>query len=331
MTGPNVLVTGGSGFLGQHLIRELRAAGANVRGLSRSAAGDQTLRELGAEPVRGDLEDPAGLDRALDSRPSALFHAAADTNVWSANNARQTRINVDGTRALVAAALAHGVGAFLHTSSVSSFSHLVHGTLTEDTPRRGAESWINYERNKFHAEQAVRAAERNGLRTVVFYPAHIFGPGDTRNWARLIQLIDRGKLPGAPPGSGAFADVREIARAQVRAWQRERWGESYLLGGEHATFLDLIHRVGGQLGRKVPKRATPAWVLRAYARVLEAVSRVTRKPPEISPEAATFTCKDLKVDSSKAQRELDYVLTPLDALLADTIAWMRGAGMLRAA
>lgn len=326
----NVLVTGGSGFLGQHLIRELASAGHAVRALARSDSAAAALVALGATPVRADLDAPESLSDAFATPVEAVFHAAADTNTWTPRNARQTKTNVEGTRALVAAAEQHGVGAFLHTSSVASFSLLTPGTLREDSPRRGGASWINYERDKFAAEEIVRAAMARGLNATIVYPAHIFGPGDTRNWARLVQLIDQGKLPGAPPGSGAFADVREIARAEVVAWQRAKFGEAYLLGGEHASFVELIRRIGALLGRKVPVRATPAFVLKPYARVVDWISRVTGTPPEITPEAAAFTCHDLAVDSAKAQRELDYQITPLDTLLSDTVGWMRGAGMLRA-
>jgi nucleoside-diphosphate-sugar epimerase len=255
----------------------------------------------------------------------AVFHTAADTNTWRPNNDSQTRTNLGGAQNLLAAAKAANVGAFVHTSSVSAYSHLVHGTLREDVPERGGESWINYERTKFLAEKAVR---ESGLRFIIFQPAHILGPGDTRNWSRLIRLVDLGKLPGAPPGLGTFADVREIAKAQVRAWQRGKYGETYLFGGEQARFLTLIHKIGAQLGRKTPTSATPAFALKAYAQLLYAISLVTRKMPEITPEAAVFTCHDLAVDSGKAVRELDYKLTDLDALLADTIAWMRTEHML---
>lgn len=94
--------------------------------------------------------------------------------------------------------------------------------------------------------------------------------------------------------------------------------------------MDLIQRIGAKLGRKVPKRATPAFALRAYARVVELVANLRNREPSITPEAAMFTCHALRVDSAKAIRELDYRETPLDSLLDDTIAWMRGAGMLRA-
>lgn len=322
-----VLLTGATGFVGQHLLRELKAAGVAVRALSRSDAADAALRAAGAEPVRGDLERPDTLAAAVDAGLDAVFHTAADTSTWKAEARRQETINVDGTRALARAALARGVR-FVHTASVSCFSHLAHGTLTEDSERLGGRSWVNYERTKFLGEEEVRKAMADGLRAAILYPAHIFGPGDTRNWARLVQLVDRGELPGAPPGSGAFADVREVARAHVAAWQRDCWGRSFLLGGEHASFLDLIGRIGARLGRPVPKRATPAFALKAFARVQEGLARLRGARPTLTAEAAQFTCHHLSVDSSRAIRELDYRITPLDVLLDDTLAWMRGAGML---
>src|SRR5205085_12297515 len=97
-TGETVLLTGGAGFLGRHLLRELRAAGAQVRALSRRAQTDAVLAQLGAEPVRGDLDDPASL-RVAAQGVAAVFHAAADTNTWARRNAAQWRTNVEGTRA----------------------------------------------------------------------------------------------------------------------------------------------------------------------------------------------------------------------------------------
>lgn len=324
MAKQTVLVTGATGFLGQHLVRELVATGASVCGLSRSPAGDAAVAALGATPVRGHLGDAAALAQAV-AGASAVFHTAADTNNWGPGDAAQTETNVGGTGRLLAAARAAGIGSFIHTSSVSAYSHLVHEVLREDVPQRGGESWINYERTKFASERLVR---ESGLPFLVFQPSHILGPGDRNNWSNLIRLVDAGKLPGAPPGSGAFADVREIARAQVRAWQQPARDETWLVGGEHASFLDLIAEIGRQLGRPVPAKAMPALALRVYARVLDGISRITRKPPELTPVAATFTCKHLRVDSSKAERELGYRSTPLPQLLADTIAWLRAEGLL---
>ncbi len=320
---PCVLLTGGTGFLGQHLARELVMAGARVRALSRRDASDAPLRALGVEPVRGDLDDADSLGRALEG-VSAIFHAAADTNTWTPGNAAQTRTNVEGLRALLARASSAGVETVVHTSSVSAYSHLVHETLREDLPQLGGRSWINYERTKYEAEQLVR---QSGLGWLIFQPAHILGPGDTQNWSRLIRLVDAGKLTGVPPGAGAFADVREVAKAEVRGWRAGLRGQAFLLGGQHASFLELLTIVGRQLDKPVPRRAMPAPMLKAYARLVYWGSLVTRRKPQITPEAAVFTCKDLRVDSSKAIQVLGYRETELEALVADTIAWLRAEGL----
>jgi nucleoside-diphosphate-sugar epimerase len=322
-----VFLTGASGFLGAHLLRELRGAGCEVRALSRRPDSDAVIAAQGGVPIRADLGDAASLKAALVGC-EAVFHAAADTSMWRPQAAAQTATNVGGTETLLRAAEAAGVRAFVHTSSVSAFSHLAHGTLDESTAQRGAESWINYERTKHLGEQAVRRA---GLPWIVFNPSHILGPGDRHNWARLIMMVDREKLPGIPPGLGSFADVREIARAQVRAWQRQRFGEAYLVGGEHVSFVDLVHRLGQALGKRTPRGATPAWALMAFARLVDAWSRVSGKEPDVTPEGAMLTCHVLRVDSAKARRELDYVETPIGPLLADTLQWMREEGMIGAA
>jgi dihydroflavonol-4-reductase len=203
----------------------------------------------------------------------------------------------------------------------------VQGRVDENVPQRGGESWINYESTKFESEQRVTASK---LPWIVFNPTQILGPGDRHNWARLITMVDQRKLPGIAPGAGAFADVREIARVQVLAWQQRRFGERFILAGEAASFLDLVGRIGRQLGRPVPQRATPAWLMMAFARVLELTSQVSGAPPRITPEVATLTSRSIDADDGKARRELGYRHTLLDALLADMLAWMKAEGLIAA-
>jgi len=154
---PTVFLTGASGFLGDNLLRELLRAGADVRAMSRREETDAAIQQVGALPVRCSLEDRSALTAALQGC-DAVFHAAADTSIWRAHNARQFATNVEGTCNLIAAAEAAGVRAFMHTSSVSAYSHLCTGVITENTPQRGGESHIGYERTKYLAEQAVRAS-----------------------------------------------------------------------------------------------------------------------------------------------------------------------------
>jgi nucleoside-diphosphate-sugar epimerase len=319
-----VFLTGGSGFIGGHLMRELQAAGCAVRALSRGPESDALIRTLGAVPVRGTLTDPAALQAAVTGC-EAVFHAAADLSLWQAGAAAQFATNVTGTQHLLRAAEAAGVRAFVHTSSVSAWGHLTPGVVDETVPQRGGASWIGYERSKYLGEQEVRAS---ALPWILVNPAHVLGPGDHHNWSRLIVMIDRGQLPGIPPGIGSFADVRQVALAQVRAWQLQRFGQAYVLGGEEASFLDFARRVGAALGKPTPKRAMPPWALMGYARVLDAWSRLSGKEPQVTPAGAALTSHHLRVDSAKARQELGYVEKPLDTLLSDTLDWMRAEGML---
>ena len=321
-----VFLTGASGFLGGHVLAALRHAGHDVKALSRRPDTDAAITALGAQPMRAALDDAGSLERAMQGC-QAVFHVAADTSMWRPQAAQQTQTNVQGTQNLLRVAQQVGANAFIHTSSVSAFSHLVHGTLEESVPQRGTESWINYERTKALGEQAVR---QGLVPWIVFNPSHILGPGDRHNWSRLITLVDRQKLPGIPPGLASFADVREIAKAQVRAWQDKRFGQAYLVGGEHITFVDFVHKVGAALGKRTPRGATPPWALMAFARAADMWSRVTGKEPDMTPEGAMLTCHRLQVNSSKAERELGYVQTPVDALLANTLAWMRAERMVGA-
>ena len=320
-----VLLTGASGFVGGHLMRELIGQGHQVHALSRRDDTDGLIRAAGAQTVRGALSDQSSLDQATGGM-DAVFHCAANTSTWSKDKAEQMDTNVDGTKRLLSAARRSGVSCFVHTSSVSAFSHLTHEPLTESLPQRGGDSWVNYERSKFLGEQEVR---QSGLPYLIFNPSHVLGPGDTRNWARLIRMVDQDVLPGVPPGSGAFADVREIAKAQVRAWQSGLRDEAFLLGGQHASFLQLIQSIAALCHRSPPVRVMPAVVLKAVGQVSQALSYATGRMPQITPASVALTCHHLQVDSSKAKRLLDYQETDLQQLLEDTLDWMRSEAMIR--
>lgn len=321
----NILLTGASGFVGGHLLRELLSGGHQVSALSRSERSDQLLSAGGAIAIRGELSDQASLDNAAQGM-HAVFHCAANTSAWSKDKAIQLETNVGGTQRLLAAAKRAGVNCFVHTSSVSAYSHLCHETLTETLPQRGGESWVNYERSKFLGELAV---QESGLPFIIFNPSHVLGPGDTNNWARLIKMVDQDALPGVPPGSGAFADVREIAKAQVVAWQMGLCNESFLLGGQQASFLHLVQMIAVLCYRKPATRVMPEALLKAIGQLSQGFSYISNRMPQITPASVAMTCHHLHVDSSKAKKLLGYQETDLQQLLADTMGWMRAQGYLR--
>lgn len=322
-----LFLTGATGFLGGHVLAQALKAGHQVAVLVRDAA--KMPPELASHPRLevhvGDVLDASSLKRALTHPVDALFHVAASTNMWARNNAMQTQVNVQGMTHLLAAAKGK-VGRFIDTSTVAVYG-LTDQTIDEKSPNLGLNSWINYAHTKALAQ--ARALE-SGLDVVVLNPTHLLGPQDQHNWARLIQLIDAGKLPGAPPGTGSFADVRQVAAAHLRAFECGRSGESYLLGGVQASFLELVQLIAAALGCKAPSRATPAFMIAALARMKAIAATFTGVEPDITPESAAFVTHAMRCDIRKAQKALGLQVTPLPQLVADTCAWMRSAGMLRA-
>jgi len=324
-------VTGASGFLGSSLVRELHQQGWQVHILVRKSSSLDDIAELPLTVHRGDITDADAVSRSLPSKPDAVFHVAASTNIWSRRNAEQERINVDGTRNVIQAAAESGARRLIHTSSFVTWG-FQDAMIDETSMRTESSDWINYVRTKHLAEQMVVNAVQAGLLdAVILNPGHILGPGDRRNWSRMIALVDAGKLPGVPPGSGPFADVTEVARAHVQAFSKGRTGEKYLLGGEIVTFIDVVRMTGDILGKPVPGKATPAWLLKSAAGVYSALSLLTGREPDLTPETAAMVTRNLSCDSSRAQRELDYRFTDVRSLLQQTIDWMMSAGMLEPA
>ncbi|MBP0596216.1 NAD-dependent epimerase/dehydratase family protein [Paraburkholderia sp. LEh10] len=224
-----VFLTGASGFLGGHLLRELHTAGCAVRAMSRRAEADAIIAKAGGDPVRSDLRDATSLQAAL-AGCEAAFHAAADTSMWRSQATAQTATNVLGTENLLRAAELAGVQAFVHTSSVSAYSYLAHGTLVESTPQRGAESWINYERTKYLGERAVRACPGSSStrRTSSVRATVITGRASSclstgrscravRRAAGRSPTCARSPAPRYVPGSGRGSGRRICSAASPRA------------------------------------------------------------------------------------------------------------------
>jgi len=327
MTGKTAFVTGGTGFIGLNLIEELCAQGYSVTALHRPGS---TLRFLSRFDVRhtvGSIVDHVSVDAAMQEGVDVVFHAAANTSVWSGNNAEQTRDNVEGTRNVVEVALAKGARRIVHTSSCTVFG-LGEGPFNEDSPLLGRESWINYVRTKSLADDLVRAAAARGLSTVVMRPAHVLGRYDTGNWATLIRLAVHGKLPGVPAGSGCFCNGREVARAHVRAADRGRDNDVFVLGGPVAGMRELATIIADVTQHVISVRTIPDVLLRVSATVFGLVSALTGKEPRLTPEGVAIATHDLRVDDRKARRELDYAHVPLRQSVRESFEFLRQEGLL---
>jgi nucleoside-diphosphate-sugar epimerase len=320
-------VTGGTGFVGRNLIEQLVTAGWQVVALYRQTSNVAALQGLNVQLAEGSITDLQSLQRAVPDKVDAVFHVAGNTNMWSLLNPQQIRENVDGTRNMVAVAIKHRAGRFIHTSSIITYG-LHSERITEKTPSTAAASRINYMRSKYLAEGEVLKGVNQGLDAVILNPANIIGPYDKRNWGGLIRQIHRGKLPGLPSGHASFCHVRAVVRAHIAAFDKGRTGHNYLLGGADASYLEMAQRVGEMLDCPVPQKAMPAWMLHTVARVYELVSYITKKMPAVTPEKAILGNSTFFCSSDKAVKELGYQPASLDEMLQDCIRWLRSEKLL---
>jgi nucleoside-diphosphate-sugar epimerase len=324
-------VTGGTGFLGRHIVEQLAYQGFRVVALHRATSDVRALKSYsGVELAPGSITEAASLERAIPQGCDAVFHVAGNTSLWSGGDAQQTLENVDGTRHVVQTCLKKKVGRLVHTSSVASWGDQRVVPFDETAPQHGAASFVNYERTKLAGELEVLEGVRQGLQAVIMNPGHIVGRYDANGWARLIRLVDAGKLPGIPPGEGTWAAATQVAKAHITALEKGRVGERYLLGGTFATFVEAIHIIGQLTGKKVPSRAMPGWIIRALGRVSQWGSYVTKRAPQVTPEIAAATSRPPHLfKSDKAIRELGYEAVPLETMLREAYAWLKSEGLLK--
>jgi nucleoside-diphosphate-sugar epimerase len=316
-------ITGSTGFLGLNLIEELLDRGGwRLVALHRPSSNLEYLGRFDVERAEGDITDLDSLRRAIPDGTDAVFHTAANTNMWSPGNEVQTRENVDGTRNVIDAAIDREARRLVHTSSIAAYGPQ-DGTIDESVPQLGASSWVNYVRTKALSEDEVRRGIARGLDAVVLNPANIMGRYDLQNWSTMIYLAHRRRLRFAPPGIGSFCHAREVARAHVDAVDRGRTGENYLLGGADASYAELLQVIGEVSSAPVPSRTIPAWLLRAMARAASLRSRWTGKRPLLTPEAAALACARMTCRSGKAVDELGYRSTSLEQMVRDCYDWMK--------
>jgi nucleoside-diphosphate-sugar epimerase len=315
------LVTGATGFLGQHICQQLLEQGWQVYALCRSREKAKVL-DAKIKIIIGDILSPQQFTEHIPPDLDAIYHTAASTNTWFKNNALQTKTNLNGTQNIIDLALEHQVKRLIHVSSVVVYGiHKTLNNITEDMPKSGIDSWINYVNTKTASEQLVLNTEN--LDAVIINPTHIIGPGDRHNWARLIKMIAQQKLPSIPNGAGSFVDVRDVAKGTIAAFHHGQSKENYLLGGTNMDFKQFVNLVAIKLNVKATSTQLPNSLLMLLARIKNLISRVTNKEPDITPESVTLISDLYACDSIKAKKTLNYDTIFFNETLEDTIKFLR--------
>ncbi len=314
-------ITGGTGFIGLNLIRQLQAKNWEITALHLPGEDTKYLDRFDVDRVEGNILDPLSLQRAIPYAPDAVFHLAGDTSMWKKNDARQYKINVIGTANMCREAMNKKAARFIHTSSSSAFGYHDH-RLTEQTPSNALTCGMNYNRTKFLAEQEVQKAVKQGLFAVILNPCNIIGPYDPGNWSQLIKNVCAGKLPGYPPGIGTFAHARDIARAHISAVENGQKGENYLLGGAQASFKDVVSEILRVTGADLPLKEISNFRLKLILYASLAASFISRREPLMTHPKYLRLVGRLTCDDTKARRTLGFSTTSISEMVADCHQWL---------
>jgi dihydroflavonol-4-reductase len=326
------LVTGAAGFIGSNVVRALVADGHEVRALHRPLDDLRNLAGLDVELVAGDVTDAEAMRRAVAGR-DWVFHLAAIYALWLPDPERMVRVNVEGTRTVLEAARAAGVGRVVYTSSIARFGGQGRGVQArEDLPFRLGPTGDRYAQSKNDAHVVAEGFARHGLDVVLCAPTGPIGPGDVGPTPTGRLLLATVTMPaGVVTRSAAnFADVRDIARGHVLAAERGRSGESYLLGNQDLTLralAELARRVAG-LSPRVVEVSDPVARLAGRAALLW-TERVSRRAPLFTPQSVAIAELDLTADCAKAVRELGLPRRPIEGSVRDALGWWREHGYLR--
>jgi len=319
-------ITGATGFLGTHVARVLAEQGADLRLLVRPTSNLKNLEGLPAETAMGDLRDAASLEKAM-SGCEVVFHVAADYRLWVQDPAEMYRSNVEGTRTILESARKNGVRCVVYTSSVATIGFTGNGhPADEDSPVALADMIGHYKRSKFMAEQVALEAGRAGMRVVTVNPTTPVGEQDIKPTptGRIVVDFLKGKFPAYVETGLNLVDVRECALGHVKALEKGKSGERYILGGENLTLKQILDKLGAISGLPSPKVKLPYFVAYAAGLVDQTVSgRLLHREPRATVETVRMGKKKMWASSGKAERELGWKILPADNALRRAVDWFR--------
>jgi dihydroflavonol-4-reductase len=326
-----LLVTGGAGFIGSHLVRRLVDQGESVRVLERPDAAINHLPLNRIEVVRADIRDRAAVERVVRGC-RGVYHLAANPHLWTQKRGHFRQVNFLGAVNVLDAALAAGARRVLHTSTESILTRSRQtGPIVEDQYISPPDVIGPYCRSKYLAECHALRLGREGAPVVVVNPTLPVGPGDLGRSPPTQMMLDfcRGKCREYLDAELNLIDVRDVAEGMVRAMARGKPGRRYLLGHENLSIRGVFAILSRLTGVPEPHRRVPYWFALAVAYVGEWLADVlTHRSPAATVTGVKLTRRVMHFDARRSLDELGLQPRPVAEALADAVAWFRSVGWL---
>jgi dihydroflavonol-4-reductase len=326
------LVTGGAGFLGSAVVRELLSREVKVRVLALPNEPLDNLEGADVELLRGNIlstKDALAACQGID----VLYHCAAIYKDYMADPAPMYQVNMRGTFNMLEAARRSGVGRVVYTASVVALGRPEPGHLAdENTPYEAWDLNFHYSRTKHLSMLTALDFASWGLDVRVVCPAIVFGPGDLGPTpsGKLIVNICNGRSPAYTPGGFCYVDVGDAARVHVLAAERGKPGQLYVASGHNLDNETFLNSVIAASGRPLPKpHKVPAMLAQAALTGINFAVTRAGKEPEITREYVSYGLKSGYFSNEKAKRELGATFRPLEETIRDAIDYFRGRGLVR--
>ncbi len=319
-----VLVTGATGFLGEHLCKVLVEQGHTVRGLARSRSG--VLADLGVEHVRGDVLSGDELDTALQG-VHAVFHLAGAVSRDPDDAQRMMRLHVDGTRRVLERMNAANIRRMVLASTSGTIGVSKDEAILDETAPYAEEivaGWPYYASKIYQERIAFEHGAKLGIEVVAVNPSLLLGPGDRRlsSTGDVRKFLKR-QIPTVPDGGINFVDARDAAAATANALEHGRAGQRYLLGGPNWTMKEFFARLGRVAKVSPPRLKLPAKWSKWGASLIEEVYRHRGKEPPVDRISVEMSEHFWWIDSRKAADELGFAARDPQLTLVDTVAYLR--------
>lgn len=319
-----VLVTGGTGFVGAHLVRQLVERGDKVRVLARSGSDRRLLDGLDVEWSLGDLTDLESLDRAVRGC-QRVFHCAADYRLWSKDPSSLYRINVDGSKALFDSCRDHEVEKIVYTSSVAALALPEGGRSSDETSQAQLEKVVgHYKRSKFLAQEMALDEARRGLPVVIVNPSTPIGPGDIKPTATGKIVVDflRGKMPAYVDTGLNLVPVEDVALGHLLAAEKGEVGRLYILGHLNMSLKEILEMLASITGLPSPRVQIPypvAWLAGAIDTLVEGT--LLGREPQVPLEGVRMARKKMYFDAERARKELGFEPGSVRQALERAVDW----------
>ncbi len=319
-----ILVTGGTGLLGSHVLYELARQGREVRAIKRKSSDTGMVRKVfsyySEDPDRlfkninwfdADLMDFGAISDALDGI-NEVYHAGAVVSYYPRDYEAMLKVNIDGTANLVNLSLDKGVGKFCHVSSIAAIGCGLDGNLTNEE-----DYFVTSRKNTFYSickyggEREVWRGMEEGLNAVIVNPSFILGPGFWDANSGLFRLVWEG-MKYYTDGVNGYVDVRDSAKVMIQLMDQNIFNQRFILSSENISYKQLFGMMAKYLGKPAPAFKVSNFVIRIIWRMEAARTFFTRSTPLLTKDMAITLGQQYYYTHEKLSKAIGFEFTPLE-------------------